>query len=173
MNGETQQDAHEFLLKLLNRLKKEQPELDIDELLAAQFAEQQVCECGATKTLAEDNCNFHIPDDLKSQRMDFETLVIYCLRDTSKFTDYRCERCGQSGRWSPKDGWKGMRMTKSPEYLLANVPRGQLQLRGNRMEEVKLTNRIIPPMKKISLPSADGSTVHYHMVAMIKHSGRK
>jgi uncharacterized UBP type Zn finger protein len=173
MNGETQQDAHEFILKLLTQLKKEQPELDMDELFAAHFEERQVCKCGATKTFTEENSNFPIPDFLKGKRFDFESLVVGYLQDDSKFTDYRCEKCGESGKWSTKDGWRQKRMTKSPEYLIANVPRGQLRAYGNRSKKIKLTNSIIPPMKKISFPSADGGSVDYHMVAMIQHSGNR
>ena len=173
MNGETQEDAHEFILKVLDRLRKEQPELDIDELLAAQFAERQTCKCGAVKTLTEENSNFNIPDHFQRYRVNFGGLLNWYMLDGRKFDDYRCEKCGKSGRWSTRGGWEGKRVTKAPEYLIANVPRGQLQSKGNRMEEAKLTTRIVPPLKKVSFPSADGSTFHYHLVAMIKHQGQK
>lgn len=174
MNGETQEDAHEFITKLLDRLREEQPELEIDELLAAQFAEQQVCECGAAKTFTEENYNFNIPEVYRSPsfRVDLGALFAAFLRDQSKFDNYRCEKCGESGKWATKNGWVGKRMTKSPQYFLANIPRGHFQFNGQGMEEVKLTTKIVPPVKKVSFPAADGSRVRYHLVAMIRHHGK-
>ena len=173
MNGDTQEDAHEFITKLLFQLRKEQPELDIDRLLTAQFAEQQVCECGAAKTFVEENCNFNIPQCDQLRRQDLEDLLLAYLQDSSKYDNYHCERCGQSGKWSTKGGWQGKRMAKSPEYLIANVPRGHVQMKGHRMEQRKLTTRIIPPIKKVQFPSVDGSLVNYNLVAMTKHVGKK
>lgn len=175
MNGETQEDAYEFIVKLLSQMRKENPGLDLDQLLGAQFAEQQVCECGSAKTFTEESCNFNIPEDFQSDRyrVDLGALLTRYLRDKSRFAHYRCEKCGESGKWFAKDGWDGKLMTKSPEYLVANVPRGRIQSTGHRTEEVKLTTKIRPPLKKVSIPSVDSSRVHYHMVAMIKHDGKK
>jgi uncharacterized UBP type Zn finger protein len=172
MNGETQQDAHEFILKLLHQLKTEQPELDLDDLFAAHFAEQQVCQCGTTKSFTEENSSFPIPDRLIDSGFDFADLVAEYLVDSSKFTYYRCETCGESGRWSPKDDWRSKRMTKTPEYIIAHVPRGQWHMEGNQVKKIKLTNKVTPPMEKISFPTADRGTVDYHMLAMIEHGGR-
>ena len=172
MNGETQQDAHEFILKLLQQLKDEQPELDLDELFAAHFIEQQVCQCGATKSFTEENSTFHIPAHLNGKDFGFDTLVVEYLLDDSKFIEYRCEKCGVSGRWSPKDGWRSKWMTKAPEYIIAHVPRGQWEVEGNEVKKIKLTNKVTPPMEKVSFPTIDGGTVDYHMLAMIEHSGR-
>jgi hypothetical protein len=161
--------------QLLSQMRKENPGLDLDELLGAQFAEQQVCECGTAKPFTEESCNFNIPEDFQSDRyrVDLGALLTRHLRDKSRFAHYRCEKCGKSGKWFTKDGWDGKLMTKSPEYLVANVPRGRIQSTCYRTEEVKLTTKIRPPLKKVSIPSADSSRVHYHMVAMIKHEGKK
>jgi uncharacterized UBP type Zn finger protein len=171
MNGETQQDAHEFILKLLHQLNKEQPALGLDRLFAAHFVEQQVCQCGATKSFTEENSNFPIPARLEGMSFDFETLVAEYLQDDSKFAEYRCEKCGESGRWSPEDDWRSKRMAQTPEYLIANVPRGSWQVEGDEMKKIKLTNKVTPPMEKISFPTADGGTVDYHVLAMIEHRG--
>lgn len=172
MNGETQGDAHEFLTKLVDQVEKEQPGTSIDGLLAAQSLEQQVCECGTTKTFIEENSNFSLPQGILSREVPLASLFTSYFQDESKFKDYRCEKCGDSGKWSAKDGWKGKRMMNSPEYFIANVPRGQIEMRGNRMHNVKLMTKIGQPLKKIPIPSADGTRVHYHMVAMIRHTGQ-
>ena len=171
MYGDTQGDAHEFILKLLEQVRKEQPELGVDELLAAQFAEQQVCACGARKTFIEDGCHLHIPEELGSRRMSFDDVLWRNLRDGSRFLEYRCEKCGESGKWSTKDSWIGKRMIKSPAYLIAHISRGQVHAQGHRME--KATNKIIPPMCKTTLPSGDDSPVYYHLEAMIEHTGNR
>ncbi len=171
MNGETQEDAHEFMLKLLEQVKNEQPELGVDELLAAQFGEQQVCECGARKTFIEDGFHLNIPEELGSKRMSFDDVVWQNLRDGSRFFDYRCEKCGASDKWSTKDSWDGKRMIKSPAYLIAHISRGQAHTQSRRTG--KITNRIIPPMCKIILPSSDGGEVYYHLEAMIEHTGNR
>jgi uncharacterized UBP type Zn finger protein len=173
INGETQEGAHEFMMKLLEQLKAEHPKLDTDQILAAQFAEQQVCECGARKTFTEETSSFNIPEDFQRTRVHFSTMLDYYLQDDSKFEGYCCEKCGRSGKWSTKGCWEGKRMIKEPDYILAHVPRGHIASTGHKAGEVKLTTKIVPPLKKISIPAADGSQVQYHMVAMIKHKGRK
>jgi uncharacterized UBP type Zn finger protein len=114
INGETQEDAHEFMIKLLDQLREEQPDLNFDELFAAKVAERQACECGGAKTFVEENCNFNIPGRYQSRtynKVDLGVLTGAFCRDKSKFHNYRCEKCGQSGERSAKDGWKGKRMT--------------------------------------------------------------
>lgn len=171
MYGDTQGDAHEFILKLLEQVRKEQPELGVDELLTAQFAEQQVCACGARKTFIEDGCHLSIPEELGSKRMSFDEVLGRNLRGGSRFLEYRCENCGESDKWSTKDSWSGKRMIKSPAYLIAHISRGQVHAQGRGMQKAK--NKIIPPMCKTTLPSGDDSPVYYHLEAMIEHTGNR
>ncbi len=175
MNGETQQDAHEFITKLIEQVKKERPELDIDELSGIEFVQQQVCECGETKSFEEKCSNFNIPQHMRSEqfRVDFGAAVISNLRDNSKFDNYRCETCGETGKWSAKGGWEGRRMALAPEHLIAHTPRGEYQFVGRRMEEVKLMTKIVPPIKKLTLRVIDGTCFRYNLVAMIEHSGKR
>lgn len=180
MNGETQEDAHEFIMKLLHQIQKEQPELDIRKLFATQFAEQQVCRCDTPKMFSEEANSFHIPEFMQPRgpksslrTITFGDLIKAYTKDASKFADYRCEKCGEVGKYSRKDGWEGKRMTQSPEYLIANVPRGQVRYWGDGTEKIKLMNDIEPPLKKIHFPSVDGGDINYHMVAMIRHQGTK
>jgi hypothetical protein len=46
-------------------------------------------------------------------------------------------------------------------------------MKGQRAEKVKLTTKVRPPLKKITLPSAGGSHFRYQLAAMIKHHGKK
>jgi uncharacterized UBP type Zn finger protein len=174
MNGETQEDAHEFITKLLQQVKKEQPEIDIEELFRAEFAEQQVCECGTSKTFTEEASNFNIPVHLQPAgwRVHLSAIVAKNVQDNSRFEGYRCENCGETGKWSTKDAWEGKRLITSPEYLIAHVSRGRTQLKGQRMEEVKLMTRIVPPMRKLTLRAIDNTAIRYHLVAMIEHHGK-
>jgi uncharacterized UBP type Zn finger protein len=175
MSGETQEDAHEFIIKLLDQPRKEQPEVDIDEIFAAQFAEQQVCKCGATKTFTEEGCNLNIPKRYRSSmyRVPLELLLGSFLDDKSKFAEYRCEECGESGKWSTTTGWERKRMTRSPEFLIVNLSRGESHTNGHLTQEVKLATKIKPPVKNVSIKTADGTRVQYHLVAMIKHEGKE
>lgn len=173
MNGETQEDAHEFITKLIEQVNKERPDLDIEELSGTEFVQQQVCECGEVKSFTETCSTLNIPQHMQSNqfRLQFRTTVLKYLQDQSIFDDYRCGKCGETGKWSLKDGWEGRRITTAPEHFLVNLSRGKSQSRGRRTERVKLMTMIVPPIKKLLLYALDGTKFRYHLVAMIKHTG--
>ena len=174
MNGETQEDAHEFMTKLMQQIREEEQSAPLETLFDAEFSERKVCECGNTKTFVENTSTFPIPEKYHQQKeaIPMKTVVEdFVSSESGKFDQYECSRCKTSGNWSDKEGgWAGQRLTKSPDFLLAYTSKSHLTRQGQMK---KIRTKISPPTHKVSLPSANGSSVDYNMIAMIQHHGNR
>jgi hypothetical protein len=178
MNGETQEDAYDFLKSLIDEVNNEEPDMKIGELFEVGFADEQICECGASKTFIDEDCHLSIPDKMHTEkhRVDLEFLFDNYNRDSSRFEDQECQRCGKSKKWSRPEEWEGKGLTKSPEFIVVQIPRGRLQRTGpflERLERFKAVTKITPPAGGIKLPSKEGGSIAYQMVAMIEHEGQR
>jgi len=99
MNGDKQEDAYDFIQKLL-------PEVGVGELFEAVFKCKKSCgECGKemSASITRLELLLEIPETLNRPeiKVEFEHALSNCLKDHSifEFEKLQCDGCNEVGEW--------------------------------------------------------------------------
>lgn len=165
-DGESQEDAAEFLRQLLVRLDSESGGMgSADQYMQATIRTRRSCKnCGREKEMNETT---HIHEAnykaAKSRKLEDLAASLFPLtRDDVRFRTVRCDHCG-SARSAYKDieDWERARVVNPNQYLVFNVSRGG-----------KAT--ITPTVDDIEVPAvSDGQffTARYRLQAVTMYGG--
>ena len=107
MNGDEQEDAYDFIQKLL-------PEFGAGELFEAVFKCKKSCwKCGKEMpaSITRSELLLEIPENLNrpESKMEFEHILSNCLKDHSifEFEKLQCDGRNEVGEWADVEGWSG------------------------------------------------------------------
>jgi ubiquitin C-terminal hydrolase len=166
-NGQTQEDADEFMMMLVEQLQKERPDLKLAAQFDVEFVKKANCDkCGAAKEIAESSLSLVIAVNA-SKAADFNKVLRKQLRDTSDFEYRSCEACNSKGAFNTDAATATQRMRSTPAFLKVAIPR-------HHPDGLDSKNRT-----KVDLPKhcvfldEIGNALRYKLVGAMGHDGRK
>ena len=185
-DGQTQEDATDYLNNLLQTLQEELgPTQVIEGLFQGVFEERRQCRnCRRPKTKLSHGVDVEIPEALQetSEPILLEERIEAAIQDVTGFDMLSCDNCGQKS-WASLEGptcWMGKRLRSPPKYLKIIVPRERhRQLSTARadgivevtLEQSKINNLVILPKDPIEFPTVHGQVVRYELFGVIRHLG--
>ena len=191
MDGEVQDDASEYLTRLLMGLKEASGSpLDVDALFKSDFIQKIRCaKCKKVNRIIDDGLKLAIPADRRrsDDAVMLPDLIQNYLTDQTHLTERKCSFCNERGSWKEVAGWSDYSakcLITAPQCLVANVSRGHfenVEKRGRAAKngsqkyetvEVKLRTRVRPSTRRFRLMTLSNDLVTYELVAFIEHEGR-
>ena len=103
MNGDEQEDAYDFIQKLL-------PEFGAGELFEAVFKCKKSCwKCGKRCQPSLQGQSCFLKFQKTENKVEFEHVLSNCLKDHSifEFEKLQCDGCNEVGEWVDVEGWSG------------------------------------------------------------------
>jgi uncharacterized UBP type Zn finger protein len=166
-NGQTQEDADEFMMMLVEQLQKERPDPKLAAQIDVDFVKKANCDkCGAVKEITESSLSLAIAVNAR-KAADLNKILRKQLNDTSDFEYRSCETCNSRGALNRDAATATQRMRSTPAFLKVAIPRQHPASLDNK-------NRT-----KVDLPEHSdfldeiGNTLRYKLVGAMGHDGRK